>query len=70
MNPTLISLTALGAAALLAGCKEEDAKARAPRPVLSVVATSQEARTLGFAGTVEPRYKSDIGFQVLGRIVS
>ena len=30
----------------------------------------QTARTVGFAGTVEPRYKSDLGFRVLGRIIS
>ncbi|QEL23840.1 efflux RND transporter periplasmic adaptor subunit [Bosea sp. F3-2] len=71
MNPILISLTVLGSAALLSGCKEEHhAEVPALRPVLSVVVTPQTARTLGFAGTVEPRYKSDIGFQVLGRIVS
>jgi RND family efflux transporter MFP subunit len=71
MNPILTSFTVLGSVALLVGCKEEPhAKAQPPRPVLSVVATPQTARTLGFAGTVEPRYKSDIGFQVLGRIVS
>jgi len=71
MKPILMSLSVLGAAALLSGCKEEQhAKSQSPRPVLSVVATPQTARALGFAGTVEPRYKSDIGFQVLGRIVS
>ncbi|KPF67383.1 hemolysin secretion protein D [Bosea sp. AAP35] len=71
MKPVLISLTVLGAAALLAGCNEEQhAKAPSPRPVISVVATPQTARSWGFAGTVEPRYTSDIGFQVLGRIVS
>ncbi|WP_236841801.1 efflux RND transporter periplasmic adaptor subunit [Bosea sp. PAMC 26642] len=67
----MTSLTVLGAIVLLAGCKEKPhATAPSPRPVISVVATPQTARTLGFAGTVEPRYKSDIGFQVLGRIVS
>ncbi|RXT55952.1 efflux transporter periplasmic adaptor subunit [Bosea sp. Tri-44] len=71
MNRILTSLTVLGSVALLAGCKDEQhGKVQPPRPVLSVVATPQAARTLGFAGTVEPRYKSDIGFQVLGRIVS
>ncbi len=71
MKPILTSLTVLGAIVLLAGCKEEHhAKAQPPRPVLSVETTPQTVRTLGFAGTVEPRYKSDIGFQVLGRIVS
>ena len=71
MKPVLTSLTVLGAVALLAGCKEEQhAKAPAPRPVLTVAVTPQAARTVGFAGTVEPRYTSDLGFRVLGRIAS
>lgn len=71
MKPVLTSLSVLGAALLLAGCKEEQhAKAPAPRPVLTITAAAQAARDIGFAGTVEPRYKSDLGFRVLGRIVS
>ena len=49
---------------------EQHAEAPAPRPVLTVVVAPQTARTVGFAGTVEPRYKSDLGFRVLGRIIS
>ena len=64
-------LTSLAAAGLLAACEEEQhAEAPAPRPVLTVVVAPQTARTVGFAGTVEPRYKSDLGFRVLGRIIS
>jgi len=71
MNPILIPLAALGAVSLLAGCQEQHhAETPAPRPVLTVVVTPQNVRTMGFAGTVEPRYKSDLGFRVLGRIVS
>ena len=71
MKPILTSLAALGMVGLLAACQEEQhAEAPAPRPVLSVVVAPQTARTVGFAGTVEPRYKSDLGFRVLGRIVS
>jgi RND family efflux transporter MFP subunit len=71
MKPVLTSLTVLGAIALLAGCQEEPhAKVPAARPVLTVTAVPQAVRTFGFAGTVEPRYISDLGFRVLGRIVS
>lgn len=71
MKPVLTSLTVLGAIVLLGGCQEEQhAKAPGPRPVLTVAAAPQAVRTIGFAGTVEPRYKSDLGFRVLGRIVS
>ena len=71
MNPIPTSLTALSMIGLLAACQEEHhAEAPAPRPVLTVVAAPQTARTVGFAGTVEPRYKSDLGFRVLGRVIS
>ena len=71
MNPIRTSLTALSMVGLLAACQEEHhAEAPAPRPVLTVVVAPQTARTVGFAGTVEPRYKSDLGFRVLGRIIS
>jgi membrane fusion protein, multidrug efflux system len=71
MNSILTSLAALGMVGLLVACQEQQhAEAPAPRPVLTVVVAPQTARTLGFAGTVEPRYKSDHGFRVLGRIIS
>ena len=41
------------------------------RPVLSVVAVVRTTDTLGpFAGTIEPRYKSDLGFRIFGRMVA
>ena len=71
MNSILTSVAALGTAGLLVACQEQQhAEAPAPRPVLTVAVAPQTARTLGFAGTVEPRYKSDLGFRVLGRIIS
>ncbi|EIM29443.1 efflux RND transporter periplasmic adaptor subunit [Microvirga lotononidis] len=71
MKPILISSIVVSAVGLLAACQEQKhAVAPAPRPVLSVVVTPQAGRIAGFAGTVEPRYKSDHGFRVLGRIVS
>lgn len=71
MNPIRTSLTALSMIGLLAACQEEHhAETSAPRPVLTILAAPQTARTVGFAGTVEPRYKSDLGFRALGRIIS
>ena len=41
------------------------------RPVLSVVAAVRTTDTLGpYAGTIEPRYKSDLGFRIFGRMVA
>lgn len=55
----------------LAGCDEaKDEPAPLPRPVLTVVVSGPHAEVLSFAGTVEPRYRADLSFRVLGRIVA
>ncbi|MBV8412613.1 MAG: efflux RND transporter periplasmic adaptor subunit [Alphaproteobacteria bacterium] len=56
----------------LAGCRDEQGQASEPiRPVLSVVAVERTTDTLGpFAGTIEPRYKTDLGFRIFGRMVA
>jgi membrane fusion protein, multidrug efflux system len=71
MKPILGSLIAVSTVSLLVACREQQhAAAPAPRPVLSIIVAAQNVRSVSFAGTVEPRYKSDLGFRVLGRIVS
>jgi RND family efflux transporter MFP subunit len=53
------------------GCNDHKAEAPPPiRPVLSVVVAPQTTRTFGFAGMVEPRYRANLGFRVLGRIIA
>lgn len=70
------ALLALGLAVpalALAGCKSESDDAKAPpppRPVLTIVATPASERIVGFSGTVQPRYQTDLGFRVLGRMVA
>ena len=56
----------------LAACRDDAAEAPPPvRPVLSVVAVVRTTDTLGpFAGTIEPRYKADLGFRIFGRMVA
>jgi len=58
--------------ALLGSCKQDQNGVAPPvRPVLSVVAKMHTADTLGpFVGTIEPRYKTDLGFRVFGRMVA
>jgi len=57
---------------LLAGCKAEETHEAAPvRPVLTQVAQPRDAVIFGpFVGTVEPRYQSQLGFQIPGRMVA
>ena len=63
-------------AATLAGCKEAGDDTRASeaspvRPVLTQVAEPSDTVTFGpFAGTIEPRYQAQLGFQIPGRMVA
>ncbi|ACA15628.1 efflux transporter, RND family, MFP subunit [Methylobacterium sp. 4-46] len=73
MRPLLLTAALLTAALLaLAGCQQEKAEAPPPvRPVLAVAAERQASETFGpFAGTVEPRYQTQMGFRIGGRIVA
>lgn len=55
----------------LAGCWKKAQTPQTPvRPVLSVAAQPQTSRLPTYLGTVEPRYQSNLGFRVLGRVVT
>ncbi|MGO4448025.1 efflux RND transporter periplasmic adaptor subunit [Phyllobacterium sp. TAF24] len=55
----------------LAACQKEDeaGKPEVIRPVLSTILKSQSVQVRGFAGKVEPRFETKLGFRTLGRIV-
>jgi membrane fusion protein, multidrug efflux system len=54
----------------LAGCKQE-AKAPDPvRPVLSVVLQPASTDSTMAVGTVQPRYETNLGFRLLGRLIT
>jgi RND family efflux transporter MFP subunit len=58
------------ACAVTAGCKEK-MEAREPvRPVLSTLVEPMRSANTTVAGTIEPRYKTDLGFRVLGRLIA
>ncbi len=72
-RPRILPGAALAALALTLGaCKPEEKHEAAPvRPVLTVVAEPRDGEMFGpFAGTVEPRYQSQLGFQIPGRMVA
>ncbi|MBA8880142.1 efflux RND transporter periplasmic adaptor subunit [Phyllobacterium myrsinacearum] len=56
---------------MLAACQKQDeaAKPEVIRPVLSTTVKSQSLQIRGFAGKVEPRFQTQLGFRTLGRIV-
>jgi RND family efflux transporter MFP subunit len=66
----MIVAGALASTLLLAGCQEE-AKAPEPvRPVLSTVLESKQGEGTIAVGVVEPRYRTNFAFRVLGRLTA
>lgn len=59
-------------ASVLAGCQpSQEAPPPPVRPVLTTLAQPTDSVIFGpFAGTVEPRYQSQLGFQIGGRVVA
>ncbi|WP_038361992.1 efflux RND transporter periplasmic adaptor subunit [Bosea sp. UNC402CLCol] len=73
MRRALVLLSTAAVVCALAGCNAEGDATKAktvPRPVLSVVVKPQEDQDVGFAGTIQPRFQTDRGFRVLGRLIS
>ncbi|NEU12460.1 efflux RND transporter periplasmic adaptor subunit [Methylobacterium sp. BTF04] len=67
-----VMLCGLGLATVLAACQPaEEAPPGPVRPVLTTVAKPITAQVFGpFAGFVAPRYQSEIGFQIAGRVIA
>lgn len=71
MMSGILRFAALLPLALLAACGEETHETPDPvRPVLYVTAEKTWPAEAQFTGTVEPRFTTDLGFQVLGRMIS
>lgn len=66
------ALAALAATIALASCgQKKEAEAPPTRPVLSLVIEPETSELVGpFTGTVQPRYKTDLGFRTAGRMIS
>jgi RND family efflux transporter MFP subunit len=66
----LVVAGTLASALAMAGCKHE-AKAPEPvRPVLSAVLQPAATESTMAVGTVQPRYETNLGFRVLGRLIT
>lgn len=64
-------LPLLWACVWLLGCSREEAAPEPVRPVLSIQVAPQSEESLGrFAGTVQARYETNLGFRVPGRIAN
>ena len=53
-----------------AGCKQETQAQEPVRPVLSTVVEPTESSSTKAVGSIEPRYKTDLSFRVLGRLIA
>jgi RND family efflux transporter MFP subunit len=53
-----------------AGCKQETEVPEPIRPVLSAVVEPRPLSGSSAAGIIEPRFKSDLGFRLVGRLIS
>lgn len=72
MSRSPLFLALLATITGVCACKPVEETAPGPiRPVLYTVAKPVDARVFGpFAGFIEPRYKSEIGFQIAGRVIA
>lgn len=68
---SLMSIPLFGAVLLLAACTEKPAKTEDIRPVrVLVVAPSGANNQVELAGEVQPRYESQLGFRVGGKVIA
>lgn len=64
-------LTALVLSLQLAGCSDKPAKTEDIRPVRAIVVAASGAKNfVELAGEVQPRYESQLGFRVGGKVIS
>jgi membrane fusion protein, multidrug efflux system len=70
-RPVFAAGALVALAAALSGCKSESAPyVAAPQPVRAASVTLSAATdTRSYTGTIKPRYESDLGFRVPGKIV-
>jgi membrane fusion protein, multidrug efflux system len=66
----LLAAGTIASALALAGCKPESKAPEAVRPVLSAVLQPVVPSGNVAVGTVQPRYESNLGFRVLGRLIA
>ena len=66
---TCLRLAMMPAACITAaGCKGDAAAPIPVRPVLSTIVAPAPAASAAIVGTVQPQFKTDLGFRVLGRL--
>jgi RND family efflux transporter MFP subunit len=68
---TIITAGTVASTLVTTGCKQETTATTQPvRPVLSTVVAATTSDSTLAVGTVEARFKTELGFRVLGRLIS
>ena len=67
---TIIITTAVASTLVTTGCKQQTTVTEPIRPVLSTVVEATASGSAVAVGTVEARFKTDLGFRVLGRLIA
>ena len=71
MTKLAVAITGIFALTLVtAGCKQEAGTPESIRPVLTTIVEPTPRGSTVAAGTIEPRYTTNIGFRVLGRLIA
>lgn len=70
MRRAVVVAGPLACALALAGCQQEAAAPEPVRPVQSVLLEADHADDVVAVGVIEPRYKTNLGFRVLGRLTA
>ena len=70
MTRAIIIVGVIAVSLSTAGCKQETQAQEPVRPVLSTVVEPTELSSTTAVGSVEPRYKTDLSFRVLGRLIA
>ena len=71
MRKLALTITAVASLTLAtAGCKQETATPKPIRPVLTTIVEPKLPGSAVAVGTIEPRYTTNIGFQVFGRLIA
>jgi RND family efflux transporter MFP subunit len=70
MRRAMIAAGTFASALLLAGCQQETKAPEPVRPALSMVLEPRSSDGTVAVGVVEPRYKTNLAFRVLGRLTA
>lgn len=69
-NRVLIAVGITVSVLVLAGCQQETKAPEPVRPVRSMVLAPSRSESAAAVGVIEPRYKTDLAFRVLGRLTA